>query len=455
MLNWLLKFLRELGLRFLTDQNLVRQLAALFHLTSTSRATKEDRELAYISQNAVLVGTNLDSEISSLLSEAQAVIEALEKIKALKLDARTDAPSEIRVEGIRQQVNSHNTHFKIGKIDPAWIGDVDLSPLRAKVKELQDAHYRLKHPNDINPIEHQLKWISDDTKQWRPKFSCLIDDEAFTPPQPVLLGASAPVAAAPRNEFTARFVAYLREEEREVEQMLKKLSKRSTSHLALRTCRWRHGVRVRMCLTGRAITVANPEQEFVWEGSRTVIDFDVQVDANAPPGPTVLKFDAFIDGFVVATLRVDLEIRAGAKRGPLRMAKAEAARSAFASYSSTDRQRVLDRLASLRISAGLDPFVDCLSLHPGEEWKLRLAQEIRACELFLLFWSQSAAQSEWVSWEWHTALAEKAEDAIQLHPLEIGVKTPKELAHRQYDDAFMALRKAYEQPGAARPPLGE
>lgn len=263
------------------------------------------------------------------------------------------------------------------------------------------------------------------------------------------------MAVAPRNEFTARFVAYLREEEREVEQMLKKLSKRSTSHLGLRTCRWRQGVRVTVRLTGRAITVAKREQWFVWEGNRTVIDFDVEVDANAPPGPTVLKFDAFIDGFVVATLRVDLEIRAGATRGPLRMAKAKAARSAFASYSSTDRQRVLDRLASLRISAGLEPFVDCLSLHPGEEWKPRLAQEIRARELFLLFWSQSAAQSEWVSWEWHTALAEKAEDALQVHPLEIGVKAPKELAHRHFDDAFVALQKAYEQPDAARSAVGE
>lgn len=402
-----------------------------------------------------MVATNLDSEISSLLSEAQAVIEALETIKALKLDTRTDVPSEIRVEGIRQQVNSHNTHFKIGKIDPAWIGNVDMSPLRVKVKELQDAHYRLKHPNDIKPIAHQYKRVSDHTKQWRSEFSCLIDDEAFTSPQPVLLGVSAPGAAAPREEFTARFVAYLREEEREVEQMLKKLSKRSTSHLGYRRCRWRQGERVRVCLTtGHAITVANPEQEFVWEGSRAVIDFDVQVDANAPPGPTVLKFDAFMHGFEVATpLQVDLVIRAGAKRGPLRVAKAEAARSAFASYSSTDRQRVLDRLASLRISAGLDPFVDCLSMHPGEEWKPRLAQEIRERELFLLFWSQSAAQSEWVSWEWHTALAEKA--AIQPHPLEIGVNVPKELAHLEFGDAFMAVRKAYEQPGAARPAVGE
>jgi len=131
--------------------------------------------------------------------------------------------------------------------------------------------------------------------------------------------------------------------------------------------------------------------------------------------------------------------------------KAEAARTAFASYASADRARVLDRVAAVRISAGLDVFLDCLSLHPSEEWKLRLGNEIRSRDLFLLFWTAAAAESEWVTWEWRTALADKGKDAVQVHPLESGVMPPEQLKDLHFGDVMMLVRDATTKGAAGNP----
>ncbi len=278
---------------------------------------------------------------------------------------------------------------------------------------------------------------------------------AATPsaPEPVLLGASAPRAVRPGDEFTARFVAYLKTAEQEVKATLASLSPRSEHQLGVKSCRWQPGTRVQVALAGRHLTVSPPAQEFTWEGDRQIVDFDVTVADAAPEGPVVLKFDALVDGIVVAMLRLDLEItRKGRDDRPAK-ASGAAARTAFASYSSKDRERVLDRVAAVRISAGLDIFLDCLSLHPSDEWKPQLAQAIRERDLFLLFWSQEAAQSKWVTWEWETALAQKGREALQIHPLETGVKPPEQLRDLHFGDVFMLIREAQEAK-AARPPPG-
>jgi hypothetical protein len=124
-----------------------------------------------------------------------------------------------------------------------------------------------------------------------------------------------------------------------------------------------------------------------------------------------------------------------------------AARTAFASYSSKDRDRVLDRIAAVRIAAGLDVFLDCLSLNPGEEWKPTLEAEISLRDIFLLFWSQAAADSEWVKWEGETAIEKKGDRgaAIQIHPLEVGISLPSKLSHLHRGDVLMHLRSSAGQ----------
>ncbi len=263
--------------------------------------------------------------------------------------------------------------------------------------------------------------------------------------EPVLLGASAPKAVKPGDEFTARFVAYEKRSEEEVRGLLEKLSPEVEPVLGVHECQWQYGTRVTIRLSGRGLVIDPPEQEFSWAGGRTLLDFDVNVPNQAPEGTVVLKFDAAIEGIVVARLRLDLEIAVQAVSEGNATARAEPAQSAFASYSSKDRLRVLDRVAAVKISAGIEVFLDCLDLHPGEEWKPRIDNEIRQRDLFLLFWSKNASESKWVMWELDTALKEKGEHALQLHPLDPDIKPPAGLEELHISDVTMWVRKAYER----------
>ena len=265
--------------------------------------------------------------------------------------------------------------------------------------------------------------------------------------KPVLLGASAPRAVKPGDIFTARFVAYIKAVERIVEKELVELSYgRSETHLGMSSSHWHLDTRVTVKLSGRYLKVNPSKNNFVWKGNRNLVNFVVEVLPDAPEEWTVLCYEVFIDGFRVAFIPLDLEITSKILSNKQNTATAQPARTAFASYASQDIGRVLDRVAAVRISAGLDIFMDCLSLHPGEEWKPRLEQEIKNRDLFLLFWSLSAKKSEWVTWEWKTALSQKGDFAMQLHPLQTVTEAPptEELRKLHFGDVYMLVRETFD-----------
>jgi hypothetical protein len=55
-------------------------------------------------------------------------------------------------------------------------------------------------------------------------------------------------------------------------------------------------------------------------------------------------------------------------------------------------------------------FQDLLKLDPGVRWEKELYKHIDQCDLFLLFWSQAAKDSEWVVKEAEYALELKGPD---------------------------------------------
>lgn len=261
--------------------------------------------------------------------------------------------------------------------------------------------------------------------------------------EPVFLGASAPQAVKKGSEFSARFVAYIKGLEHEIEMKLLKMSPQSTPHLELKTCRWQQGTRIKIKLYGNYLSVNPSEEEFTWEGNMNIVDFDVTVSKKVPETATILKFDVLINEFVVARLRIDLQIVTKPRKTIRQTVKGKPIITAFASYASQDRQRVLDRVSEIQRN-GIDVFLDCLSIHPGEQWKPRLEKEIKERESFLLFWSSYAKQSEMVSWEWHTALNYKGIDGIQPHPLcpVSEAEPPEELKDLHFGDVYMLVREA-------------
>jgi len=122
--------------------------------------------------------------------------------------------------------------------------------------------------------------------------------------------------------------------------------------------------------------------------------------------------------------------------------------NAFALYASKDASTVSQRLSTLqRWSPNLDIFQDCLDLRPNAAFQPQLEAQIRARDVFLLFWSRNAAASPWVRWEYQTACETKNLNAILSMPLEDPelAPPPAELADRHLRDRFMVAAYALER----------
>jgi predicted acylesterase/phospholipase RssA len=262
---------------------------------------------------------------------------------------------------------------------------------------------------------------------------------------PVCLGAAAPASVKPGQKFTARFMAYVKELENEIKEKIQKLSPTSQVHTDLKQCLWQVNTKVKVRLHADHLTVDPVEQEFSWNGDSEIVEFDVTVEKDAPEETTTLAFDVSIADLRVAWLRVDVAITNKTVDESIKTTEGHPITKAFASYASQDQAMVMHRLSEISRN-GVDVFVDCLSLHPGDSWKDKLKDEILHRQAFYLFWSHNAKESKWVEWEWRTALMSKGIKGIDPHPLE-DPKTappPDELKDLHFGDLYMWIKKARE-----------
>lgn len=79
-------------------------------------------------------------------------------------------------------------------------------------------------------------------------------------------------------------------------------------------------------------------------------------------------------------------------------------RRIFASYARED-DGIVRRVSAFAASVGDRYLRDVTSLRAGEEWNPGLARLIQQADLFQLFWSWNAMESEWVRREWTHALS--------------------------------------------------
>lgn len=276
-----------------------------------------------------------------------------------------------------------------------------------------------------------------------------VEDDVNATPDNVSFSAAAPVQARPGDGFVARLAAYLPEDEAEVRAVLAQAVPGRPLSATPKQGGLRRGTPVEIVLEGTGLTVdrtpGRAVQGFVWDGQPRIVEFEVQVPADAAPTRMVLRFYVRLAGVVLERVLLDLEISVARPASVWARHEVSTKRlptTAFASYSSLDRLRVLDRVAAIRIAAGIDVFLDCLDLNPSEKWEPRLRDEIDTRDLFILFWSSAAAQSRWVTWEWERALVAKGLDAMQIQPLENGIQPPRKLRAVHMADAAMDVRQA-------------
>ena len=217
------------------------------------------------------------------------------------------------------------------------------------------------------------------------------------------------------------------------------------------------GTRVDIRLDVPGLAVEEPDAYLVWRQDIASVQFEVAVPGVVAQASLIARVRFAINGVPAGTLRFTLRVVpqvSDAAAPGVHEVQAKRYRRAFVSYSSKDRAEVLKRVQAFKI-AGMSVFQDVLDLDPGERWERALYREIDTCDVFLLFWSSSAAESTWVLKEIDYALQRKGGDedhppAIQPVPIE-GPPIPKPpvgLGGLHFNDALLAHIAA----AAPRPP---
>lgn len=191
------------------------------------------------------------------------------------------------------------------------------------------------------------------------------------------------------------------------------------------------------------LAVDDPAQSLVWRGRAEPVQFGVEAPPELGPhtvlGTLTLTRNSAPVGHIKFTLAVERTAEVLDVQG-----RGEAAHlytAAFVSYASQDRAEVLRGVQMLR-AVGIRCFQDLLDLDPGDRWERRLYSGIEESDLFLLFWSRAAHDSEWVKKETLHALSIKR---TELDPPEIKpvvLERPPaepwpEVAHIHFNDRLL------------------
>jgi hypothetical protein len=198
------------------------------------------------------------------------------------------------------------------------------------------------------------------------------------------------------------------------------------------------------------MTIETPTEMMNWRGSIANVAFIVSVPTEIPngryPGTVMIARNGLLIARAVFEIAVN---RLGSQDTVSLTTDFQPIRSAFASYASLDRAAVLARVQGIQ-AAGIDVFLDVLILREGDQWKPELTRRVRHSDVFYLFWSRAASESEWVGREWRLALETRGEDYI--HPVPLcdprDVPPPADLAGKHFNDAILFYLQA-EQARAA------
>lgn len=267
------------------------------------------------------------------------------------------------------------------------------------------------------------------------------DESLISEYDDVSLAISCPDAVVPNQHFTIRFAAYPEQQEEKIKNLFEDLSPEAKNIFGIEYCQWKRDTEILVRLYSTHLIVEQEIQKFIWKGKHKILNFDVSVPEDTPVGKYItVKVDVLIADITIANLRLSLKIDVDGS-GKEIFIKGKPYESAFASYAREDNDLVIGRLSEIERN-GVKIFWDRLSLKPGEFWNNQLKTAIRDREIFLLFWSSNAKKSEWVEWEWRTALEYKGIEGIEPHPIEdpISAPPPDDLKALHFDDKYLYFK---------------
>jgi TIR domain len=277
----------------------------------------------------------------------------------------------------------------------------------------------------------------------------------------------APGEAAPGDAFLVQVFVHLPEQAEALDELAKEADedarRRVTNQLQKKLVR---GTELTFSLQMPGLDVDAPAQTCVWEGEPECVQFGVSVPEDCKPRNLIGTVTVSEQSVPIGHLKFKFKVASGAAAEPAAAPAREPAaagqmvryRRAFISYASKDRPEVLKRVQMLKL-ARIEFFQDLLTLEPGDSWEKMLYEYIDRSDVFFLFWSTAASQSEWVKKEVEYAVKQKEgageDDGPEIIPVIIEgpppARPPAELSFLHFNDKliyFINSREAETPPAA-------
>ena len=206
----------------------------------------------------------------------------------------------------------------------------------------------------------------------------------------------------------------------------------------------KRGSSIKIVLTSEDIELEDNTETMTWCGGYLNFTFPVSLPEDYSKSNVRFKAILYVDDLPVTKLNFNAKCMSQLEQ-KLEIIRKDVL-SAFVSYASQDRARVLATVQGMKsIAPKMDIFVDITRLKSGDEWDEALCEEIIRRDIFFLFWSLSASQSKWVEKEWRYALENKGDECIEPVPIEPQGECPpppEELSHKHFNDPLLYVINA-------------
>lgn len=260
-------------------------------------------------------------------------------------------------------------------------------------------------------------------------------------PEKVEFSVFAPTSITKNSMFILDVWAYLPHQYEAVKMVAKELDRdklRGTKH----GVEVKRGSVLSIVVEINDIDITEPVDTLVWNGIPTNASFTVSVPGRIELGQHSGKVTVAYGGMVICKIPFIIDICINEQKyiGNI-SGEAFYPETAFASYTSENREEVLARIQGMKkVAPDLDVFLDVLSLRAGQHWQEELKQHVPTKDVFYLFWSHHAAKSDWVNIEWRFALDKRGLHYIDPVPLEDieQAPPPEELKELHFNDSYVA-----------------
>jgi len=186
----------------------------------------------------------------------------------------------------------------------------------------------------------------------------------------------------------------------------------------------------------------SPSQQFLslWEDWQAA-EFRFRAAADRIGGACNGSVMFLVEGVLIAEVPVSVFVRAAEADAVFGDEMAQVAASPYRRIFPSHSHRDLEIVAACERYAEMcgDQYLrDVRQLRTGEEWSPRLLELIDEADVFQLFWSPNAAQSQYVEEEWRHALGKQAPSFVRpIYWQEPLIDPPIELGHIHF--AFVEL----------------